>query len=73
MERFWHRDHKQWVSDRADEIAQDKYKLSYHDLSTHFQQQVWKQAESDYVDFYSSEIDHLYEQHKQFEIDAHTD
>jgi hypothetical protein len=72
MERFWHRDHKQWVSDRADEIAQTKYKLSYSDLSDHFQQQVWSEAEHDYVDFYSAEIDNLTTQYSEFEKQIHS-
>jgi len=50
-------DMKSWLSDRAEEIAQDKYQCSYYDLPQPLQPLVWIVAEQDWVDIQATRID----------------
>lgn len=55
------RDMKDWIHNRAEELAEQKYNKDYYDLPNHLQDEVYNQAEADWIDHYSSEIDAAYD------------
>ena len=55
-------DYKDWVVNRAEDLAQEQYSKDYYDLPNHKQIELWTQAEADYVDHYADQIDAAYEQ-----------
>ena len=54
-------DYKDWISNRAEEIAQIQYDKSFYDLSKETAERIWSEAEDEYVDYYSALIDFEYE------------
>ena len=58
------KDKKDYISNRAEELSQQLYSCDFGFNPPHIQQIIWLQAESDYVDYYSSQIDYIYRQIK---------
>jgi hypothetical protein len=53
--------YKEWISDRAEELAQERYNKGYYDLPENIQMEVWQRAEADYTDHKAARIDAAYE------------
>ena len=54
-------DMKEWIQNRAEEIAQEVHNKDFYDLGHHTQLQVYAKAMEDYKDYYASLIDSTYE------------
>ena len=57
-------DKKYWISCRADELALEKYGKDLYDLPDDLQLTVYQRAMDDYINEYSSWLDHVYESEK---------
>lgn len=55
------KDYKDWMQERADEIAYDEYLKDFYDLTKRQQTEVYDQASSDHTDAYSAWCDAIYE------------
>lgn len=64
-------DYKEWISNRAEEIAQTQYDKSFYDLSKETAERIWKEAEDAYVDYYAALLDAQYEAFCERQADAH--
>jgi hypothetical protein len=54
-------DYKDWIRNRAMELAEEKYDTDFYDLPDHLQIEVYNQAIEDYKDHYADEIDAAYD------------
>ncbi len=59
---------KDWIRERADEIAGEEYDKDFYDLSAEMQDIVYSRAMDDYVDYYSAYCDSVYERMKDKEM-----
>ena len=48
---------KDWIQNRADELALEKYNSEFYDLPSTVQTEIYTRAESDYADHIASQID----------------
>ena len=55
------KDYKEWISDRAEELARERYNQSYYDLPDSIQIELWTRAEADYIDREAARIDAAYD------------
>jgi hypothetical protein len=60
-------DYKDWISEKADEIACYLYDKDYYDLPEKLQLEVYAKAEEAYVDAYANMIDTVYERNRYAE------
>ena len=54
-------DYKEWITERAEELAQERYKKSYYDLPDKVQDEIFAMAEADYINRESARIDTAYD------------
>jgi len=54
-------DYKDWIQNRAMELADEQYGKDFYDLPDHLQTEVYNQAEADYTDYYAAQIDAAYD------------
>lgn len=54
-------DYKDWIENRAHELAEERYNKDYYDLPKDIQLEIYNRAEADYTDHYASQIDAIYE------------
>lgn len=66
-------DMKDWISNRADEIALEKYNSEFYSLPASIQFSIWMQAEDDWTDYYASLIDAAYDRHKDNQLLSKSD
>ena len=59
------KDYKDWIADRAEEIAQERYNVGFYNLFKPLQITTWLEAEADYVDRESARTDALYDAMKE--------
>ncbi len=52
---------KDWLQNRIEEIALDLTGHEYHELGPHIQLACYMKAEQDWIDYYSSYCDSVYE------------
>lgn len=55
------KDYKDWIQERADDLAVEYYNKDYYDLTDEEQQEIYELAEGDYKDAYASYCDYVYE------------
>ncbi|KKL68455.1 hypothetical protein LCGC14_2124800 [marine sediment metagenome] len=58
-------DMKDWIQNRAEELAIDLTGHEFGDLGPSIQLMLYMKAEEDWVDYYSGLIDHIYEREKE--------
>ena len=51
-------DKKDWMQDRADEIAREQYGVEFYDLSDDTQEEVYNQAGIDYADHVAMQVEY---------------
>jgi len=54
-------DYKEWIQDRAMELAEEMYQQDYYDLPYDLQDDIFSQAVNDYVDYHAGIIDAAYD------------
>ncbi len=54
-------DYKEWISQRAFEIAEQEYKADFSDLDQDLADKVFAQAQEEYVNREAARIDALYD------------
>jgi len=54
-------DYKDWIQNRAEEIAEEQYGKEFYDLSDTLQIGIWNRAEADYHDREADRIDAAYD------------
>lgn len=55
------RDYKDWIENRAHELAEERYHKDYYDLPEDIQLEIYTRAETDYIDHYADQIDAAYD------------
>jgi len=50
-----------WIQERAEDIANEKYEKEFYDLDEEKQMEVYTKAERDYCDALANQVDALYE------------
>ena len=55
------KDYKDWIADRAEELAQEYYGISFYVLSGVARTEIWEEAKWDYIGRESARIDALYD------------
>ena len=58
-------DYKEWISEKAYELADEKYNKEFYDLSDELQMEVYNEAVEAYKDFLADQIDQLHELAKE--------
>lgn len=56
------RDNKDWIQERAIELAEEEHDKDFYDLPRPIRDEIYKHASNDYVEVYSSYCDYVYEQ-----------
>jgi len=59
------RDYKDWIENRAHELAEERYNKDYYDLPENIQLEIYDRAEADYKDYYASKIDAVYDRMRE--------
>jgi len=59
------RDLEEITSNKADEIAQQRYGREFGDLPASLQMQVWMDAEREAADYFASQADAIYDRMKE--------
>ena len=54
-------DYKEWIQQRADELAEDLYDKDFYHLTGDEQIKVWEQAKEEWIDHYAVSIDACYD------------
>ena len=54
-------DYKDWVTERVEELAQERYNKTYDELPDSIQEEILNRAEADWIDNYAARIDAAYE------------
>ena len=54
-------DYKEWIQQRAEELAQEKYGKDYYSLPDGLQLQLWESTYIDYIDKEAARIDAAYD------------
>ena len=54
-------DYKDWIQNRAEELAQELYSTEFYELPENIRAQVYNQAYLDYTDHYAAQIDAAYD------------
>jgi len=54
-------DYKDWIQNRAEELAEEQYDRDFYDLPDNLQIEVWNRAEADYHDHEADKIDAAYD------------
>ena len=55
------RDLEQRISEKADEIAEQRYGREFGDLPAHLKMEIWMEAEQEAADYMASQIDAVYD------------
>jgi len=50
-------DYEDWISNRAEELSQERYNKDYYDLPENIQMEVWQHAIAEWTDRESARID----------------
>ena len=66
-------DYKDWITNRAMELAEELYCQDYYDLPDKLQTEVYNKAESDYTDYYAAEIDAAYDRMMEEQLLSQSD
>jgi len=61
-------DYKEWIMERASDLAQERYGKLYYDLPEHQQEELFNEAEKDYVDYYAAQIDAAYDARQERQL-----
>lgn len=61
-------DQKEFISDKADEIAYETYDVGFYDLDPECQDQVWALAEEAWIDYVAGLADHLKDTYDDIEL-----
>ena len=62
------KDRKDWLQNRAEEVAIEVLGKEYYDLGPNLQLICYAKAEEDWVDYYSSLIDAAYDRKKERQL-----
>ena len=62
------KDNKDWIQERADELAEEEHNKDFYDLPRSIRDEIYKHASNDYVEAYSSYCDYVYETHRDKEM-----
>ena len=54
-------DYKEWISERAEELAQERYNKGFYDLTNDIQMELWQYAEADWINREAARIDAAYD------------
>ena len=54
-------DKEDWIMQRCEELASEKFDKPYEELSDEVQMQLWAEAEQDYINREASRIDAAYD------------
>ena len=54
-------DYKDWIQNKAEELAQEEYGTEFYDLPEATRDIIYNRASELYVDFYADKIDAAYE------------
>lgn len=54
-------DQKEWIQDKAEELAEEEYEMDFYNLNDNTQGKIWERAEKEWIDYYSGYCDHIYE------------
>ena len=63
------KDYKDWIQERADEIAGEEHDKDFYDLPKPIRDEIYKHASNDYVEAYSSYCDYVYETMREAKYD----
>jgi len=66
-------DYKDWISNKADEIAEERFGDEYYKLTEEQQMEVWQSAEEAYKDHYADLIDAAYERGREANLPLKSD
>ena len=58
-------DYKEWIQNRAMELAEKQYNKDFYDLPDSLQAEIYNQAEADYTDHYADMIDAAYDRARE--------
>jgi len=61
-------DQKEWQQNKAEEVALEKTGHEFYELGPHMQLMCYAKAEEDWIDYYSSECDAIYERIRDQQI-----
>lgn len=61
-------DYKDWIQERACELAEEDYGMDFYDLPTNLADEVCNRVEVDYTDYYSGLIDAAYDRWRDEQI-----
>lgn len=61
-------DYKEWIAERAEELAQERYNMGYYDLPEKIQREVYERAQADWTDHYADMIDAAYDRAQEAEL-----
>ena len=61
-------DMKDWIQNRADDLATELHNKEFYDLPSNLQDTVYQQAMEDWTDYYADQIDHIYEREKERQL-----
>ncbi len=61
-------DYKDWIAERANDLAQERYNKDYYGLPDNIQMELWARAEADYTDYYAARIDAAYDAAQEAEL-----
>ena len=62
------KDYKDWIQERADDLAVEYYSMDFYTLAKEEQQEIYALALEDYKDEYASYCDYVYEMHRDKEV-----
>jgi len=61
-------DYKDWIQNRAEELAEEQYGRDFYDLSDTLQIGIWNRAEADYHDREADRVDTAYDRWKEEQL-----
>ena len=61
-------DYKEWISERAEELAYERYNKGYYDLPDNIQMELYTRAEADYTNQEADRIDAAYDRWLESQI-----
>lgn len=63
-------DMKEWIQNRADEVAMETLGKEYYDLGPHMQAMCYAKAMEDWADYYANLIDAAYDREKERQLEG---
>lgn len=66
-------DYKDWIQNRADELALEQYNEDFYNLPSEVRDTIYQQAMADYADHYASQVDAAYDRMKKTQMMEVTD